>query len=355
MRARDQIEERARALGFDHLGVCSASPLPPEIDLFRDWLARGHHGEMAWIERGVDQRLDPSLLLRGVLSILVGAVRYSPPPHRQDSAPLAGEVAAYARGEDYHRVVGEKAAALATFLRERFDARAAEYVDTGPVLERLWAARAGVGWIGKNALVLNRDSGSYFFLAVILTDLDLPPDEPALDQCGSCSLCVEACPTGAIVEERVVDSRLCLSYHTIELRGSFPAEHRAALGTRVFGCDDCQTACPWNRDDAAGSAAGGLDLVEMLTMTLADYTRRFRGSAMKRATYHGLRRNAAIALGNLLAGRSSLEVKRPRPSREDRERALRALEGASSDPEPTIAEAARWALAASSPDRSTTS
>jgi epoxyqueuosine reductase len=277
-------------------------------------------------------------------------VRYSP-PSSQDSAPLSGEVAAYARGEDYHRTVGEKAARLAGFVRERFDARAAEYVDTGPILERLWAARAGVGWIGKNALVLNRDSGSYFFLAVILTDLDLPPDEPASDQCGSCSLCVEACPTGAIVEERVVDSRLCLSYHTIELRGSFPPEHRAALGPRLFGCDDCQTACPWNRADQVASPSRDHDLVEILTMTLADYTQRFRGSAMKRATYHGLRRNAAIAIGNLLAGSSSLR-ERPPLSGDARARAIRALTVAASDPDPSVAGAARWALAASSPARS---
>ncbi len=153
MRARDEIEERARALGFHHFGVCAADPPPPELDRFRDWLARERQGEMAWIERGADQRLDVSLLLRGVSSILVAALRYAP-PQAPDSTGLAGEIAAYARGEDYHRTVGEKAARLAGFVRERFSVRAAEYVDTGPVLERLWAARAGVGWIGKNALVL---------------------------------------------------------------------------------------------------------------------------------------------------------------------------------------------------------
>jgi epoxyqueuosine reductase len=350
MNAREEIEARATVLGFDHLGVCAASPPPPELDRFHEWLARGLHGEMAWIERAADQRLDPSLLLRGVSSILVAAVRYDPPPP-SDSKPLSAEVAAYARGEDYHRTVGEMAARLAGFVRERFDARAAEYVDTGPILERLWAARAGVGWIGKNSLVLNRESGSFFFLAVILTDLELPPDEPAVDQCGSCSLCVEACPTGAIVEDRVVDSRLCLSYHTIELRGSFPSEHRAALGTRLFGCDDCQTACPWNRADQVASPSSHLDLVETLTMTLADYTRRFRGSAMKRATYHGLRRNAAIGIGNRLAGRSSLR-ERPLLSGDARARAIEALKVAARDPEPSVACAARWALAESGTDRS---
>src|SRR5258706_1466939 len=211
MRARDEIEERARALGFHHFGVCAADPPPPELDRFRDWLARERQGEMAWIERGADQRLDVSLLLRGVSSILVAALRYAP-PQAPDSTGLAGEIAAYARGEDYHRTVGQKATRLAGFVRERFSVRAAEYVDTGPVLERLLAAHPAVGWIGKNALVLNRDSGSYFFLAGILPHLGLPSHQPPVDQCGSCSLCGEARPTGASVEDRVVDNRLCLSY-----------------------------------------------------------------------------------------------------------------------------------------------
>jgi|SRR6266850_5578265 len=348
---RAEIEAKARALGFDHLGVCAVDPLPPEMDRFRDWLARGFHGEMKWIERAAAERLDPSLLFRDARSILVGAIRYAaqPAPSR---APLAGEVSSYAWGDDYHRIVGEKAGRLAAFLRERYDARAAEYVDTGPVLERLWAARAGVGWIGKNALVLNSESGSLIFLAVILTDLDIPVDEPARDQCGACRLCLDACPTGAIVEDRVVDSRLCLSYHTIEVRGSFPEEHREALGARVFGCDECQTVCPWNR--SAGPASlpaflpregiGRLDLVGLVTMTMADYTERFQGSAMKRATYHGLRRNAAIALGNLLSGRAGgVEGMAPIEAG-DRSRALQALGRAASDAEPSVADAAAWAL-----------
>jgi epoxyqueuosine reductase len=297
------------------------------------------------MERSAGRRSDPGKVLPGARSILVGAVRYAP----QNTPPpvtLRGKVSCYAWGDDYHLVVGEKASRLSSFLKDRYGAAALDYVDTGPILERLWAATAGVGWIGKNAMALNKDLGSYFFLAVIVTDLELAPDAPATDQCGACTLCVEACPTGAIVQDRVVDSRRCLSFHTIELRGSFPALYRPDLGTRVFGCDDCQSVCPWNRapfhtptpflprgdNDAP-------DLVDLLSMGLHDYTRRFRGSAMKRATYHGLRRNAALALGNALAGapRSAL-------SPGNRLRARRALEVASSDPEPAVAEAASWAL-----------
>lgn len=298
---------------------------------------------MDYLVRGAAERRSPSLLLRDARSILVGAVRYDAGPDAPAN-PLSGEVARYARGNDYHLRVGAMASNLATFLRTRYDARAAEYVDTGAILERLWAAQSGVGWIGKNALVLNRESGSYFFLAVVLTDLELPPDAPALDECGQCSLCIEACPTGAIVEPKVVDSRLCLSYHTIEMRGEFPREHREAAGAHLFGCDACQTACPWNRDvapprrAAEEDAEAALDLVSVLSMSLAEYTERFRGSAMKRATYHGLRRNAAINLGNAL--RAAGERSAPDP------RAIAALTQAASDPEPTVAEAASWALAA---------
>src|SRR5262245_48933617 len=242
---RKRIDAEARRLGFDRLGVCSSAP-PPEMAIFEDWLRRGFQGDMGWIERGAERRLDPSLLMRDVRSILVGAVRYAPqaPP---SSAPMSGEVSCYAWGDDYHLVVGKMAAGLASFVRMELGGRASEYVDTGPVLERLWAARAGVGWIGKNSLVLDEDLGSFLFLAVVLTDLDLVPDPPAVDACGSCTLCIDACPTGAIVEPRIVDSRRCLSYHTIELRGRFPDEHRQAAGARLFGCDDCQTVCPWNQ------------------------------------------------------------------------------------------------------------
>ncbi len=351
-RARADIESiraLSRLIGFDRLGVSSAR-LPENGTFFKEWLARGYQGEMAWIERSAETRLDPSLVMRDVRSILVGAVRYAPQPAPAPAA-LTGEVSCYAWGEDYHLVVGRMAADLAAHIRSAYGARAVEYVDTGPVLERLWAAQSGVGWVGKNSLVLHRDLGSYIFLAVVLTDLDLPPDAPALDQCGACALCVEACPTDAIVEPRVVDSRRCLSYHTIEKRGTFPVEYREAAGTRVFGCDECQRVCPWNQANAAVPAAffprpGGAtpDLPSLLAMTLAEYTERFRGSAVKRATYQGLRRNAAVALGNLLTGRPTDDPLRPPLTAADREAAVSALRSAASDADPAVADAASWVL-----------
>lgn len=350
---RRLIQERAKALGFDSMGICLPEP-PPQVKLFNMWLDRGFQGRMEWMRRGAAKRLDPRGILPEVRSLILLTRRYGPqdPP---SPPPLTGEISCYARGEDYHRILGEPSADLASFIESTWGTRSLEYVDTGPILERMWAAQAGVGWIGKNALVLNRDAGSYFFLAVILTELDLPADRPALDQCGACTLCIEACPTAAIVEPRVVDSRLCLSYHTIELRGTFPREHRSHAGSRVFGCDDCQSACPWNRDLIAVPAPFrpreenvSPDLVDLLQMDLPAYTRRFRGSAMKRATYHGLRRNAAIALGNVLAGEAGAGP----GGAAERERAVAALERAAEDAEPSVADAASWALRRMDPARS---
>ena len=350
---RREIEQAARSCGFDRLGIADASP-PAEARLFTDWLSKGFQGRMQWLERGAAKRLDPSRVLPGVRSVVVGAVRYGPRA-QPGGGPLSGRVSSYAWGDDYHLVVGERASRLARFIRERFSAQAVEYVDTGPVLERLWAARAGVGWIGKNAMVLNKDQGSWIFLAVVLTDLVLPADPPSLDQCGACTLCIEACPTAAIVSPRTVDSRLCLSYLTIEHRGHFPAAHREDAGDRAFGCDDCQTVCPWNAGEPSKEQAfaprdenGAPDLADLAAMALPDYTRRFRRSSMKRATYHGLRRNAAVALGNLLAGGRGRIGQAGRgewpPSAEDRRRALEVLRRLTEDAEPSVASAARAAM-----------
>lgn len=305
------IRAQALHLGFDRVGYCEGR-LPPEARHLERWLAAGMHGEMSWIQRGRERRLDPARVLPGVRSLIVVAISYASPRLEEPQIPLAptrGRVARYALGQDYHRVAGDRLLALEEFIESAAPPhRAMAYVDTGPVLERMWAGRAGIGWVGKHSLVLNKEMGSYFFLGVVLTTLELPPDPPATDQCGSCTLCIEACPTAAIVEPRMVDSRRCISYHTIELRGPIPPEHREAIGTRVFGCDDCQEACPWNRQlegPAAGSAfpvrpgSASPSLLELLIMTRDDYLDRFRGSAIKRATYDGLRRNAAVALGNL--------------------------------------------------------
>jgi len=294
------IRERALQLGFDQVGFCDAAR-PPEMERFERWLDAGMHGAMGWLERGRARRLDPRLVLDGARSFIVVTQDYAREPSgvfplASDPAVPRGGVSRYAAGPDYHRDLGERLAVLERFVETAAPGhRALAYVDTGPLLERLWAARAGIGWIGKNAMVLNKEHGSYFFLGVILTTLPLPPAEPASDQCGSCTLCVEACPTGAIVDAGVVDSRRCIAYHTIELRGPVPEEHRAAIASRVFGCDDCQDVCPWNRPVVEAPA---LDLSALLTMTQEEYQARFHDSAMRRATWQGLRRNAALAMGN---------------------------------------------------------
>jgi len=352
----ETIRTEARALGFDRVGYCDAA-LPEEAGHFQRWLDAGMHGTMEWMRRGRERRLNPGLILPGTRSLIMVARSYALPTAIDapgEPSPDSGVIARYARGEDYHRVMGDKLQALADFVEASASGhRALSYVDTGAVLERMWAARAGIGWVGKNALVLNKDMGSWFFLGAILTTLPLPPDEPALDQCGSCALCIEACPTQAIVAPRLVDSRLCISYHTIELRGDVPEQHRAAAGAWVFGCDDCQDACPWNRRPAAGerrpnageqrvshhdaSAEQDPSLVALLEMTHEEYLRRFRRSAVRRATWQGLRRNAAIVLGNRLS----------RMEEPDRADALRALARVAGDPTESavVRSHATWALA----------
>lgn len=339
------IRERARALGFDRVGICAAT-LPGEASHFERWLDAGMHGTMEWMRRGRERRLNPGLVLPGTRSFIMVARSYADPAGAPVALPPpgAGTIARYAHGDDYHEAIGEPLERLSRFVEESAPgARALSYVDTGAVLERMWAARAGIGWIGKNSLVLNKDMGSWFFLGAILTTLELPPDEPALDQCGSCALCIEACPTRAIVAPRVVDSRLCISYHTIELRGEIPEEHRSAAGHRLFGCDDCQDACPWNRQlepgatpDDRRSAEPEPSLVALLEMTHEEYLRRFRGSAVRRATWQGLRRNAAIVLGNSL----------PRMTEPERAAAARALARVAADAsEPDVVRrSASWAL-----------
>jgi len=343
------IRAEALRLGFERVGFCGATP-PPEASRFDQWLAAGMHAGMKWLETGRDKRLDPGLVLEGARSLVVVAHAYASPGTPPDTEVAPGEeprgfVARYARGDDYHEVTGARLTRLQSFIETSAPGhRALSYVDTGPLLERMWAARAGIGWVGKNALVMNDEMGSYFFIGVILTTLELPPDEPIADRCGSCSLCIDACPTAAIVEPRMVDSRKCISYHTIELRGALPVEDRAAIGTRVFGCDDCQEVCPWNGapgEEGHGSfpsrsASVSPSLVRLLTLGHTDYLERFRGSAVKRATYKGLRRNAAVALGNALAG-----VAPGAPGSEPAKAALLTVAG-DKEEDPSLREHARW-------------
>jgi epoxyqueuosine reductase len=302
-----RVKEEARALGFSHVGICSAAPDALSGERLTSWLERGYHASMMWMAARAAERVDPSLVLPGAQSIISLAFNYFT-PHAHSGEESAGKVSRYAWGDDYHEVVGDRVRSLAAWLERAYPGeRAVWYVDTGPVMEKVWAGRAGIGWIGKHTNVITTDKGSWVFLGEIITTLRLPADEPAADHCGTCTLCIEACPTGAIVEPYVVDSNKCLSYLTIEHRGPVdPVLHDRYEGW-VFGCDVCQDVCPWNRKFAAVTSEprfhprpGNLDppLDGWAEMTAAEFAARFAGSPIRRAKHQGLLRNVRIARGD---------------------------------------------------------
>jgi epoxyqueuosine reductase len=290
---------------------------------------------MAWMARDPERRADPRRLLPGCRSVVAVAMNYGPAAAERASG--RAQVALYAQGRDYHKVLGRRLGDVAAWIEDRTGQPARAFVDTGPVLERAWAERAGIGWIGKNANLLTRDLGSWLLLGEVLTAAEAEPDPgPHVDHCGSCSACIEACPTGAIVAPGVVDSALCVSYWTIEHRGPIPAERRSGIGDWIFGCDDCQSACPWNESFARAPSPDplarradllGLDPEEVLTMGEKAFRARFSGTAIMRAKWEGMRRNACVVLGN-----------RRDPA------AVRALAAALSDPDPVLRGHAAWAL-----------
>lgn len=298
-----RVKEAAHRLGFDAVGIARAER-SADADRFREWLSRRFHGEMAWMERAPERREDPRVYMPGARSVVCVAQSYfveETPPAPSDR----GEISNYARGEDYHVVLKDRLRELVREI-EGMGGRARACVDTSAVLEKSWAERAGVGWRGKNTLLIREGIGSYVFLGEVVTDLELAPDSPARDMCGPCERCISACPTGAIVAPYVLDSRRCISYLTIEHRGAIPRELRPAIGNRVFGCDDCQAACPWNRHARAAREARYLPqegavappLVELLGLSEERFRERFGRAAVSRAKREGLARNAAIAIGN---------------------------------------------------------
>ena len=328
------IVGHARRAGFDLCGVTSVEDWP-EMSRFQEWLARGHAGEMRYLHDA--RRQSPSNALAEARSIIVCALNYNTSlPYSVESAASEssqavprGWISRYAWGDDYHRVIGEKldalAAAMRAEFRESFELRC--YVDTGPVAERIAAARAGLGWLAKNTCLINDEVGSWLFLGVILTTLDCAPSVPASeplppDLCGNCTLCLDACPTEAFVAPYVMDARRCISYLSIELRGIIPEELRPGMGRMVFGCDICQDVCPWNRNAPASDLArlmpraissleganfAGADasaslfappLEWLASLTEEDFHLMFRGSPVRRTKWRGLVRNACVALGN---------------------------------------------------------
>jgi epoxyqueuosine reductase len=308
MRSSD-LKARACELGFDACGIAPAAA-HPELAFLSEWLERGYAGEMAYLHRSAARRADVRAVVPTARTVIVtGTVYNTDRPYSTECAdPNRAQIARYAWGDDYHDVIGARLDALVAWMREQspepFDARA--YVDTGPIQERVFAQYAGIGWIGKNTCVINPSLGSWIFLGAIICSLPLEVDAPALDQCGTCTLCLEACPTQAIVAPGVLDSTRCISYLTIELRGDVPAEHRGAIGSHVYGCDICQDVCPWNQTaprsaDPAWQPRSAWDAVDLATLAARsddELAEALRGSPMRRTKAHGLRRNIGIALEN---------------------------------------------------------
>ena len=300
-----KIKEKARTLGFDAIGIAPVEALPGE--LLQIWLARQYHGKMSYMERTSEKRVDPKKVLPNVRSIISLSLNYFHDYELPYEQSQRGVISRYASGEDYHEVLGKKLGKLLDYICElEPEAEGKIYVDTGPVMDKHWAAHSGVGWLGKHTNVLSRDLGSWFFLGEILLNLALDYDTPGEDFCGSCTRCIDACPTDALVEPYVLDGRRCISYLTIELREDIPEEFREPMGNLIFGCDICQDVCPWNARVPVSSVEEfkpresnrAPDLRELSRLSPEDFSERYRGSPIKRAKWQGFMRNVAVAMGN---------------------------------------------------------
>ncbi len=301
-----EIRTQAQAIGFSKVGFARAERLEPEGTRLKEWLDRGFHGTMGWMKNDPDRRGDPSKILPGAKSVVSVALNYYTEMEHAETAST-GKISRYAWGDDYHLIVRKKLEELFAFIREHSpETEGKVYVDTGPLLEKAWAERAGVGWEGKHTNVITKEFGSWVFLGEILLTTELEYDAPATDHCGTCTLCIEACPTVAIVEPYLLDSTKCISYLTIEHRGEIAAQLGERFDRWIYGCDICQDVCPWNHKFSVASEVDGFspraetlapDLDHVQRMTQEEFSRIFTKSPVKRTKLAGLRRNAAVALG----------------------------------------------------------
>lgn len=303
-----QVREQVLRTGFDKVGIVRAESLSQEHDRLTEWLKRGYHGEMSWLEREPENRADPRKIFPSARSVIVVALNYYT-PHHHDNDSSKGKVSRYAWGDDYHEVLGTKLRTLLSWIQQEVpEAEGKACVDIQPMMDKAWAVRAGLGWIGKHSNVITPEHGSWVFIGELILNLELEYDVDQIeDHCGTCNLCIEACPTTAITEPYVVDSTRCISYATIELRNpKLPQLIEENLQGWFYGCDICQDVCPWNRFEQPASDAGfeprpgnvSADLSEILELTPETYAERFRKSAMKRAKLGGLQRNARALLTN---------------------------------------------------------
>ncbi|HQZ95518.1 MAG TPA: tRNA epoxyqueuosine(34) reductase QueG [Pyrinomonadaceae bacterium] len=297
------IKQKAALIGFSGVGIVRADALDDEAKHFREWLANGYHGTMAWLEREPEKRSDPRILFPGARSVIVLMLNYYT-DHEHADDPERGKISRYAWGDDYHDVMREKLNELLVWIKTEVpEAEGKVCVDTAPMMDKAWAVRAGLGWLGKHSNLITTEVGSWVFIGEIILNVELEYDsEVVADHCGSCSACLDACPTNAIVEPYVVDARKCISYATIELRDeNLPAEISENLEGWFYGCDICQDVCPWNRFEKATEETrfeprkgeSSLNIDGIISMTNDEYIERFRRSAIKRAKIGGLKRNAS--------------------------------------------------------------
>ena len=329
------IRQRALELGFDDCRFTNADP-PDSAPQFLDWIDNQKHGSMGWMKRNAEKRVDPNLVLKNACSIISLAASYEDKPKNNDVSNM-GLIARYARYTDYHESIGKALIQLTEYLQMLADddVQSLWYVDTGPILERDIAQRAGLGFVGKHTNLISRRLGNWFFISEIITTAKIEPDEPEHNRCGKCSDCIDICPTQAITSPFVLDARRCISYLTIELKGSIPLEFRSMIGNHIYGCDDCLSVCPWNRFAGKGRLMAEhrrddldqTDLLELLALDEDGFRSKFRDTPIKRTKRRGFLRNVCVALGNIGDAK-----------------AIPALERAKNDQESLIAEHAEWAL-----------